>query len=351
MLDGLASGVASFLGLTPGGFVTTGGLGWGRPLLLVLLLAVSIRLRSQIPVRRTFWLTAVVLLSFWFLTAANATIGRPPIASRYQYIGVVLSLLVAADLAAGIRVTPLGIAIALGIACLAVGGNLSVLHQSYAAIARVTPTVRGGLAGLEIAADSVDPNLELTEQNSDFNYVGSIRAGPYLSAVDAFGSPAYSQSALPRAPENARVAADKVLAGALGLAIEPLPTVSLAAGKGEAPSLVNPPGALAGTRPGCIAVRRVRNGAPVVSLPPGGAIIATARGGGASLRLRRFATASFPIYAGGLRGAARLPIPRDGSARPWQLQVDATGEVTVCGISSSLVARTGRLAVSPGRGG
>ena len=312
VLEGLASGVASFFGLTPGGFVTTGALGWGRPLLLVLLVAAAFRLRSPAPIPRTFWTTAIVLLSFWFLTAANTTIGRPPVASRYQYIGVVLSLLVAADLAYGIRVSPLGIGIALGVACLAVAGNLSLLHDSWKGFERATPTVRGGLAGLEIAADSVDPDLELTEQNSDFNYVGAIRAGPYLSAVDAFGSPAYTDSELVDAPENARVAADKVVVTALRIRLQPLPA---------------PPPA----GPGCRTLRHSPGPPPVVNAPPGGAVLTTPPGGTATGRIRRFAMDSFPIAAGIVNGAARLDIPPDRSGRPWQLQLDPSRRVTVCG--------------------
>jgi hypothetical protein len=312
VLDGLAAGVASFLGLVPGGFASTGGLGWGRPLLLVLLVAAAIRLRSALPIPRAFWVTAVILLSFWFLTASNATIGRPPIAARYQYIGVVLSLLVAANLTAGIRVTPRGIAIALGVACLAVAGNISALHQSYLGFASVTPTIRGGLAGLEIAADSVDPNLELTAQNSDFNYVGSIRAGPYLSAVDAFGSPAYSEAELPGAPAQARAAADKVMAAALGLRLTP------ATGDG-------------GGAPGCVTVRPSAGAPAVLAVPAGGAKL-IARGT-AQVALRRFSTEVFPVSLGGFSGAAMLAIPRDASMRPWQMQVTSARPVDVCPVS------------------
>jgi hypothetical protein len=68
----------------------------------------------------------------------------------------------------------------------------------------------------------------------------------------------------------------------------------------------------------------------VVELPRGGATLFAPRGVRATLSLRRFATASFPIVVGTLEGAARLAIPTDRSTRPWQLQVDANGPVTLC---------------------
>ena len=202
-----------------------------------------------------------MLLSFWFLTAFNATALRPPTASRYQYVGAVLTLLVAADLAAGF-VRPRAPAVMVGafaVAGISVLSNISVLHDTYRGLADVTPTIRGGLAGLEIEADTVDPDLVLDEQNSGFNYTHMVRAGPYLSAVDAFGSPAYSGSELAGAPENARVAADLVMGAALRTVVEP----------GPRPSGVGP----------CSTVREHGGAAPALEVPPGAASSCSPRRG------------------------------------------------------------------------
>jgi hypothetical protein len=315
VLDGLASGLSSLFGLTPRGFAAGGGLDWGRPLLVAALLVVGIRVtRSRVPLPRWLWVSAVVLLSFWFLTALNATVLRPPMASRYQYAGAILILLVAADLAAGVvrPRSPTLLVGAFAVAGLSVMSNISVLHDTYKGLSGVTPTIRGGLAGLEIESDTVDPNLELDEQNSGFNYLHQIRAGPYLSAVDAFGSPAYSQSELAGAPENARVAADLVMGTALGPVVRP------------------------GTRPPAATSCRAIGGGPgqaaaVLSVPSGGAVfLRPAHGVTATVKLRRFAMGSFPVSAGELTGPGVLSIPADRSHRPWQLQLDATGPVTAC---------------------
>ena len=84
----------------------------------------------------------------------------------------------------------------------------------------MTPVVRGDLAGLEIAADRVDPALVLNRENSGFDYFTLLDAGSYLSASAKFGSPAYDQSELAAAPESGRAAADKVLGAALGLRLD-----------------------------------------------------------------------------------------------------------------------------------
>jgi hypothetical protein len=313
VLDGLASGLSSLLGLTPRGLTAGDRLGWGRPLLAAALFVVGIRVtRSSVPIPRWLWVSGAVLLSFWFLTAFNATSARPPTADRYQYIGAILILLVAADLAVGVMRPTLPIVLAgLAIAGLSLISNLSMLHNTYRGLAGITPTIRGGLAGLEIEADTVDPDLVLDQQNSGFNYIGSVRAGPYLSAADAFGSPAYSQSELANAPENARVAADLVMGTALRLMVK---------------ASARPPGLTF-----CSAVGGP-SGAPVIlGVSSGdGVFLQPAPGVTASLRLRRFATGSFPVSAGEVSGPAVLSIPADRSNRPWRLRLDATGPVTAC---------------------
>jgi hypothetical protein len=311
VLDGFASSVASLLGLgTPLLFGGMGGLEWGRPLLVALVaVAVAWILRSR-PDRREWVLVPLAIgLSFWLLTAANFTFGRAPSASRYQYVGAVFVLMVAADLAAGWRPGWRGVLAVLAVGVAAALGNLATLHQSYRALAGNSEPVRGGLAGLEIAADRVSPDLVLTPENSDFNYFTLLKAGPYLSAAEKFGSPAYSESELPGAPEGARVAADKVLAAALPISLRPTP---------------GPP------KGSCTTVSGAGSDAPILDLPPGGARLSAQRGEGAILALRRYASASFPIDPGSLRGNARLVIPTDRSSRPWQLRLETRGPVTVC---------------------
>jgi hypothetical protein len=311
VLDGFASSVGSLLGLgTPALLGGTGGLEWGRPLLVALMaVAVAWVVRSDAP--RLLWALSplAIGLSFWFLTAANYNFGRPPYASRYQYVGAIFVLMIAASLAAGWRPGWRGVAASLAVGIAATLGNLQMLHQGYRSLVGSSEIVRGGLAGLEIAADRVNPDLVLTPENSDFNYFTLLRAGPYLSAAEEFGSPAYSGSELVSAPERARVAADKVLAAALPITLRPEP--------GPAAR-------------GCTTVAGTGPDAPTVTLPPGGATLSAPRGATAPLGLRRYASESFPVDPGPLSGRERLVIPTDRSTRPWQLRLDASRPVAVC---------------------
>jgi hypothetical protein len=309
VLDGLASGIVSLLGLTGSGAVVSGGLGWGRPLLLALFVVMGLRARSATPIARSFWVTVVIVLSFWFLAAANATIFRAPTSSRYQFIAAVFILLIAADLASGMKLRRSGIVIGMGVAGIAVAANLSLLHQSYLTQAAGAPPIRGQLSALEIGADSIKPGLVVQTTASR----GGFPAVPYLSAVDAFGSPAYTQSELVSAPETARVAADRELAAVLGLALHPA---------------AHPP------RPGGTGCRRVRTASgvsPVLNLPPAGVILEAPKDATSQVSLRRFATQSFPVSVGSVSGSAILAVPKDRSTRPWQMQIASAAPVTICG--------------------
>jgi hypothetical protein len=311
VLDGFASSIGSLLALgSPALLGGTGGLYWGRPLLVALgTVMVAWMLRFRTPQRWWVLVPLMIGLAFWFLTAANFTFGRAPYASRYQYVGGVFVLMIAADLAAGWRPGWRGVLATLAVAGAAALGNLAILHQGYRALARNSEVVRGGLAGLEIAADRVNPDLVLTPENSNANYFTLLVAGPYLSAAEKFGSPAYSQSELAGAPEGARVATDKVLAAALPVTLQPK----------------------SGTRTrGCTTVMGTGFGAPIVTLPPGGATLSSPPGAQASLGLRRYASDSFPVDPGALRGDERLVIPTDRSSRPWQLRIETARPVTVC---------------------
>jgi uncharacterized membrane protein len=329
VVDGFASSLGSLFGLgTPILFSGDGGLPWGRPLLLAAIAgATFLLLRRRTNSRVLILVPLAVALVFWLLTAANFQSGRPPTASRYQYVGAVFVLLIAGQVAAGWRPRWRAILLAFAVSIAAAAGNLSTLHDGYRSLAASSVTVRGGLGGLEIAADHVSPDFVLTAQNSNFNYFTLVRAGPYLSASEKFGSPAYSETELASAPESAREAADKVMAAALPISLRP-GGVQGASG-GAPPRIVSPPGASVSARGSCATVRGVEGAAPVLLLSPGGVLLQAGGRAQHDLGLRRFAD-SFAVSIGRLRGAASLVVPTDRSSRPWQLQIAGSGPVTAC---------------------
>jgi hypothetical protein len=318
VLNGFATSLASLLGfgippeLNPSGGGTSKD--WGPPLLVAAVAvgtAVALRVRRQSP----YWVLVPLAagLAFWFATAANASnlgLPRPFDASRYQYVGAVFILLTAGELARGWRPGWRALLAVFAVAGFAALANLATLRDGYRVLANGSDVVRGGLAGLEIAADRVDEGFVLTPENSNFDYFTLVDAGPYLSATEEFGSPAFSEDELADAPEGARAAADKVIGAALPVSVSPVTPQDGAAG--------------------CTTVKGGEFGPRLMDVPPGGLILDAARSTRTSLALRRFATESFPVDLGFVPGDARLFVPPDRSSRPWQLRIDAQGPVTIC---------------------
>ncbi|MDX6581443.1 MAG: hypothetical protein QOI10_627 [Solirubrobacterales bacterium] len=310
VFDAIGSAFSSLLGLqTPRDEAGVGAYDWGRPLAVLFVALAGWRLYRIGSVPRWLWVVGAIALSFWLLSAVNQFPGRAPSSSRYQYVGAILVLLLAAELLRGIEVRAPALALAGAVGALAVASSISFLSQSSASYEGTSDLIKADLGAVEIARDTADPGFVLSEDLAGTGYVG-VSAEAYLSAVDAFGSPADTPEQIAAAPEPAREAADRVLAGALRIAVAP---------------------AAAGTAAGC---RRVdpAGATAVAELPPGGAVVRGSPGAATDLRLRRFATGSFPIGAGQLAGgqSVSIGIPPDRSTVPWQLQLSGGGAVAVC---------------------
>jgi hypothetical protein len=310
VLDGVSSSLATWLGLNiPLGDVRASSLDWGRPLLVLGIALGAWRLQRLGRIPGQLLVALTVLVGFWALTGLNTSVFGPPTAGRYQYIGVVGLVLVAAELARGLEirrwmtVAVLAVALAAGVA------NLSLLKTNAHGLQGIAQQQRGGLAAIELARDVVSPDLQLTQENSGVDYLGLLDAGSYLSAVDAFGSPAYSAAELPNAPEAGRVAADRVSALALQVALVPAPDA---------------------TGTDCVTVQPAANPA-VIEVPPQGLLL-NAQSAGTRAALHRFATESFPVSLGMLPrgGQELLRIPPDRSPHPWALRLVGGGPVVAC---------------------
>ena len=324
VLDALSSTAGSFLGVPNKASIWV-----GRPLLILLFVAAVVRLRSTKPLPHSFWSALVILLSFWFLDALSTFPGRGPNASRYQYVGAFLLLMVIAELAGGIRLRRPVVLAALGIGSLALIANLVVLHHYYVRMSDWATRTRGALAAFQVGGASADPNFITGPDNTDIVSLNSLQVGPYLSAVHAFGSPTYGPSGLVGASEEARVAADQLLADAEDLRLVPVL---------HPPPTGGPPPRLAGGATGraapqgsCLTVLGGGGASPPVDLPRPGVSISGPAGPVETVELRRFAS-SFPVRYE-LRGISVLLIRSDRLPRPWQAQFRGTGPVRVCGLS------------------
>jgi hypothetical protein len=306
--DGWASSLSSILGLgAPRDETAITPLDWGRPLLVAAVAIAIWRLAAIWPVPRRFWSALALLTVFFCLTGLNASFFGQADSGRYQYIGGIFLILVAAELARGLRPGRWVIAGALAVACAAALANVSTLRDAANGLAGIARQEKGGLAALQLTRGVVDPHFHLTQENSDVDYLLLLRADRYFSAVDDWGSPAYTPAELASSSEESRVAADKVFAAALN--VKPAPA---------------PPG----LRPrGC---RALAQGSPV-QLPVGGAVV-RATSGRPKLALRRYSLTDWPVSLGSLSAGetATLAIPRDRSQVPWSLALTGAGGADVC---------------------
>ena len=308
MLDGLGTSLATWVGLGTDAYDSS-PLDWGRPLLVLALVLVAWRLYVLRRFSPRLIGTAILLLGFWFLTALNTNPLAPATAGRYQYLGIVLMALLASELAAGLRIRRYAVVLVVlaGVAAAIINGTQ--LRDAARGLANIAQQQRGGLGALELARGRVNPGFELTQQNSGVDYLGLLDAGSYFSAVDAYGSPAYSPAELVTAPPAAQVSADMVSAAALGIRLAP---------GGQAM-----PGTCLPTRPA--SARR-----PSPSRPRRGVDGERTRHPGlpAPLRVGIVSRCSSDPSQPGT--PELLLIPPDRSPRPWSARLTGGGRVTAC---------------------
>ena len=311
VFDAVSQAIASLLGLaTPltGDGSEPVGLLWGHILFIGLGALAIWRIWRVGGISRGLLTALTVGGAFWFLAAFNAySFWRAPTNGRYQYPGAVFVLLIAAELLRGVRVDRRVLAGAVALTAAAAVSGIFFLHDGYDLRKTDSDQERAKLAALDIARPSVSPgsdvNLELLTQ---------FPAGSYYSAVDAFGSPGYTESQLARSSEEKRVAADAMFGAVLGIRL--IPSKSPVGGAQGNCRIVSPTGS----------GQRLPLGPGVYDLIDGSAL-------GASLRLSRFASAPW-VNLGALPPEQwhSVEIPPDRSARPWNLTVLGTSPVTIC---------------------
>jgi hypothetical protein len=301
----------------------------GLPLAIVAVVLIWRERRGLELGSKWLWVTIAGFASFWILAGLNQTAGRSPDASRYQYVSVVLGMLVAAELLRGVRVGRRALQVVLVVAVLAIASNIHNLHQGYFAYLQTSRLEKADLAALDIARETVEPGFVLEEDVALTAY-DHIEAGPYFAAEDEFGTPAYDQVELADAPGPARRAADKVLAAALRIALVPV--------GGRAPAA--PKATVAGDEirvPAGRCVSAPQAGTQLFVLPPDGATIWAASKPVTDVGLRRYATSRrLPVDLEARIAAGRgaeLRIPRDRSSVPWKLGLRGAGAATACGLA------------------
>ncbi len=277
---------------------------WGAVMAAVIAVAVVWRFRRRRLSTMALALIAI-LLSFWLAITVASGFSRPPWNGRYLYPGAIVLILLGAEMARGIRVTPRLVAAGFAVAVVALAGNISFLRDASTFLRSYSESTRADLAAIDIARDHVPPLfIPSAGVLSDPRLAASVQPLRYLPAVARNGSFAFSPEELRGAPESDRADADAILGQAYSLHVVPAP----------------PPR----SRRGC-----ARVGSSDFELPRGGARILAQRGG--ELVLRRFADAP-TVQAGSIPAGDFMAIrlPGDRAPDPWRGQLTPAQPITVC---------------------
>ena len=313
--DSIAVAVAALLGLATAPLGAPIDLGWGRAILVALVVVLGYRQLRKPGFPAGLWPAAAAAASYWFLTAVNVIPGRDPTTSRYQYAGAIFVILILANLLKGVRAGRATLVAAAVVTALAVGPNLVVLKHWSESLETTSAITRADVAAIEIARRTVAPEFQLVPEIAGIPGLVNIYAGAYIEAVDDHGSPGYTPAELAAALPEARRQADIVLSQALPISTDTTLGVYAPGGGAE----------------NCVVVAPGGSG-PALPIQPGITRIELAPGPHASFTLRRFADGEFPVQTEGAPGKSTtlLRVPRDSSSRVWRLRVDASQLARVC---------------------
>jgi hypothetical protein len=326
-----APGFAADLAAAAFGGLVGRGLEWGRPLAALGLLLLLGRLARPLPVSARLAGLIATGVSLWIVTAAARSTTSAPETSRYIYLGAVVIVLIGVELLRGVAITPSVSAVAAVVVAGCAVTGLTVLHDGAMGLRGTSKTVTAELGALELAAAYAPPGYQPDPQRAP-----QITAGPYLHTVRAIGSsPADTSAEIVAADPASRAAADAVLVTLGAARLTPL--------GGTKPSPLAPAPVVSGLASGTQAqhgacmdltpLPGVTMSATLI-LPSGGVEIADRGDGPASLAYRRFGEAFDPSSTQiASHTRTELSFMPDAAEVPWQLQVNSTSALAICGLA------------------
>jgi hypothetical protein len=306
-----------------GGLVGLGST-WGGVLAIAGAVVLALRLGGDRPISARLLALLAAAVAYWGLLGAFRAQLVPPSESRYVYGGAVLILLVAVELADGIRVfrAQALVLLACGVIFAAVG-NYASLRSGSLSLQDSATHIRAELGALEVAGTSVDPNYVPDQARTQ-----GVRAGRYLAVVRAHGSPSDSATEIARQPEGIRQEADAVLARALGATLRPAPATRPV---GRAPDLVGVSGGMVRIRGSCLSFRtRTPDALLELALPTTGLAVDPEGRSPVELRTRHFATQYPPQPLVTVSEPRLIRIGRARTELRWYMQVKTSERVRVC---------------------
>lgn len=304
---------------------------WGYPLAIALVALVALYVRRA-PRSIYFWTLVSTLLLYLALVAFGLSPARTPFASRYVYMGGIISLLLVAELGREIRWTTVTGLLAVVVLGLSLMANASTLRAGARLFQAEGETNRATLGALEIARDEVDRGLsaEDGEKTTHSHPDMFFPIWAYFDLADDEGSPAYDLAELEAAGEQSREAADQELVRTLHVEVTPTARPKIDRG-GTAPTPLSEAGGQTHTISGCVALvpEPGRIGAFQLELPPGGFSYRTRPGAKVTIKLGRFADQlvnELPPVA----GSGEVAIPTDSAQRPWRAEVTTEARALLC---------------------
>ncbi len=306
---------------------------WGYPLALVFAGLVAIHVRRA-PRSIYFWTIFTTLIFYFVLVAVGLSPARSPEASRYIYMGGIITLLLVAELAGDVKwSTPVAL-VAVAIFALALMANAANLRAGGHLFEAEGQTNRATLAALDLDRNLVDRNL-LAEDGESTVYSHPDMLFPiwaYFDMADDTGTPAYGLEELMATAPQARMAADDVLVRTLGIAAEPVRVVRVDRGAAP-PELFGEAEGHARTLGACVALvpELGRTATFTLGIPPGGFGYKTAPSATVAIKLGRFADETV-IELPPVRGSAEVAIPRDAATAtiPWRAEVRTDARTLAC---------------------
>jgi hypothetical protein len=318
VVEGFASSLNGLTGMGGVPDAAVSAASWGPALLVAAIALIAIGQWRRPGFSNGFWVVATAGVTYWLLAALNYIPGREPSQVRYVYAGAFFTLLIAVELLRGWRFSQRGLIAAAVLAALTIGPNLAQMKEGSDFLQAESVVTRADLAALEIARDTVAPGFSLASQEvAGTPSLTPVVAQAYFEAIDRWGSPAYDLAELEAAPEGGRRWADVVLSQALPIGHETGPGFSQQAPAGKECAVLEP---------GQAPLKQIK-------LSPGVTTsVEVAPGGPATISLRRFAEAEFPVQLGSVEGGTTtaLQIPRDRAPNPWYVHVEVAQLARVC---------------------
>jgi hypothetical protein len=320
VFEGFASSLDSLAGLSTIQANVSGQNDWGRPLVIGAIGLLAFAQWRRPGFSKTFWVVAATAVSYWLLAAFDFVPGREASAARYVYAGALFTLMMIAELLRPWPFTRKALWVAGAVAVLAIGPNIAQMKEGSSWEKEQSVLTRSDLGALEIARDTVPSSYSLYQvETTGTASLNLVLAEKWFEAVDRWGSPADTPAQIEEEGEGGREHADLVLAEAL-----PIGTTVQAGGLASAA----PEGKACTTLLGADELGKEVQ----VPLGPGRTTVEVGSGAPAQIRLRRFATETFPVAipGGNAEETTVIEIPPDRASQAWYMHVEAAQTTRVC---------------------